>query len=203
MRVRGRRIGGPDSANPCRLEGVSPFGPTTWSSGLWWLVWIIQPLRRVDRSGFQFRRTHAQASSGDVQSSAGAAPYRERPHWVSPQLSVMLWEHRAVTHDDAAGTAFSRHASLHAVRPRGAVHRRCCLARFHVAPNPACTDPIAPVRPPRAGAFLVLHGNITVGSPYPNQPGKTRESCRHRVQIHQQSHREGEDHLQWHASPEQ
>jgi hypothetical protein len=186
-----------------RVRGVSPFGPTTWSSGIWWLV-LHHPAPQTGGSvGFQFGGLNAQASSGDVQSSAGAAPDRERPHWISPQLPLLLGEHRAITLVDAAGTAFSRHASLHAVRPRGAVHRGCRLARLSrrtrflhaLTPSLPC---VLLVR-----ERFVLRGNTTVGSPYPNQPGNTRESSRHRVQSHQQSHREGEDHLQWHALPEQ
>ncbi len=84
----------------------------------------------VDWFDFPYWRTHAQASSGDVQSRASASFDCQRPHGISPELPILLRDHRKITFDYAAGPAFARYAALHTVWAGGPVHRRRRLSDF-------------------------------------------------------------------------
>ena len=70
------------------------------------------------------RRPHAQATSGDVQSSASLAPHCERSEWGSAQLPVLLWLNRTLSRTLSAPATFSRHAALHVMWTHRALYRR-------------------------------------------------------------------------------
>lgn len=70
------------------------------------------------------RRRDAKATTEHVQSSAGAASHRRRPHWTAPELSLLLRSHRPRPHGSSAATQFSRDAEVCRVWPSGPLHRR-------------------------------------------------------------------------------
>jgi hypothetical protein len=97
-------------------------------------------LKKLIRVGYQSWRFHAQAASGDLQSRASFAPYRQRSDRGASQLSVMFGDDREIASTRATTTAFTRDASLHVVRSGGAVHRRRRLTRSrHRAVNDSST----------------------------------------------------------------
>jgi hypothetical protein len=69
------------------------------------------------------RRSHAQAPSGDIQSGAGASLDRERPHWVSPQLPVVLGTDRAKPQRLSTRSLFACDPPLQELRTARAIYR--------------------------------------------------------------------------------
>jgi hypothetical protein len=71
----------------------------------------------------QPRRSHAQAPSGDVQSSASLAPHCERSEWGCSELPVLLRFNRTVTRTLSAAASLPRHAAVHVLRTHRALYR--------------------------------------------------------------------------------
>jgi hypothetical protein len=75
----------------------------------------------------QQRRFHAQAPSGDLQSSAGIAPYCKRSQRRAAQLPFLFGIDRALPGFGSASPAFARDTAVHVMRAHRPLHRRRCL----------------------------------------------------------------------------
>ena len=82
-------------------------------------------------------RSHAQATSGDVQSGPGSTPYRERPHRFSAQLPILFGPDRAKPRGLSASSLFACDASLQELRAAGAIHSRSRLVSSFQTPSRA------------------------------------------------------------------
>ncbi len=73
-------------------------------------------------------RSHAKATSGDVQSGTGSTLDCERPHRIATQLSLVLGSNRTQPSSFSSGALLACDAPLQELRAPGEIHRRSRLA---------------------------------------------------------------------------
>lgn len=82
-------------------------------------------------------RSHAKATSGDVQSGTGSTLDCERPHRIATQLSLVLGSNRTQPRTFSSGALLACDAPLQELRTSGEIHRRSRLAtQFALGPQP-------------------------------------------------------------------
>ena len=79
-------------------------------------------------------RSHAQATSGDVQSGPGSSSHRERSHWFTAQLPILFGPDRAKPRDLSASPLLACDAALQKLRAAGSLHSRSRLVSSFQAP---------------------------------------------------------------------
>jgi hypothetical protein len=79
-------------------------------------------------------RSHAQATSGDVQSGPGSSSHRERPYWFTAQLPILFGPDRTKPRDLSASSILACDASMQELRAAGAIHSRSGLDSSFQAP---------------------------------------------------------------------
>lgn len=70
----------------------------------------------------QYRRPHEKATTGDLQSGAGASSHRKRSNGGAPQLPVVQWFDRTFSGSTSAAAAFSCDADMYGVWSSCSLH---------------------------------------------------------------------------------
>ena len=119
---------------------VVPAGDVFYLAGLGFVIfggYFPKDARLRKQAGVlhQQRRFHAQAPSGDLQSSASFAPYCKRSQWRATQLSVLFRNDRTLAGSRSPSAALARHVAMHVVRPHRPIYcRRRLTISERVAP---------------------------------------------------------------------